>query len=204
MRYQRVPDETIKRLPRYLRALLFLQKREVQNVSSQELAEYVQLNSTQIRKDLSHFGAFGKRGTGYNVISLSGSIREILNLNKAQKTVLVGAGRLGTAIASFPGFENYGFDISQVYDNSKRKIGKKVGSTIVKDASRLDEIKKSKIKMAIISTPPEAAQETADILVENGVTGILNLSSCYLKVPKKVKVRTIDLAMELIMLPYYT
>ena len=204
MRQQKVPDETIRRLPRYLRALLFLQQSKVENISSKKLAEYVQLNSTMIRKDLSHFGAFGTKGTGYNVNSLSKTVRDILKLNKPQKTVLVGAGRLGTAIAAFPGFERYGFDISAIYDNSKMKIGNKIDKTTIKNTDGLADIKDSKIKMAIIATPPEEAQETADILVDNGVTGILNLSSCYLKVPKKVKVRTIDLAMELIMLPYYT
>ncbi|MBW8017254.1 MAG: redox-sensing transcriptional repressor Rex [Planctomycetes bacterium] len=204
MRYQKVPDETIRRLPRYLRALLFLQQRKTESISSQKLAEYVQLNSAVIRKDLSHFGAFGKRGTGYNVSLLSKTIRDILKLNKPQKTVLVGAGRLGTAIASFPGFKRYGFDITAIYDNSKAKIGGKIGDTTIKSTSRLADIRRSEIKMAIIATPPDAAQETADILVENGVTGILNLSSCYLKVPKRVKVRTIDLAMELSMLPYYS
>ncbi len=102
MRYQKVPDETIRRLPRYLRALLFLQQDKIESISSHKLAEYVQLNSAQIRKDLSHFGSFGKRGTGYNVEALSETIRNILKLNKPQKTVLIGAGRLGTAIASFP------------------------------------------------------------------------------------------------------
>lgn len=204
MRYQKVPEETIRRLPRYLRALLFLQQRSVESVSSQKLAEYVQLNSPQIRKDLSHFGSFGKRGSGYNVDKLSESIRNILKLNKPQKTVLVGAGRLGAAIASFPGFERYGFDIAYIYDNSTKKIGKKIGKTTIKNTTRLADIKRSKIKMAIIATPPEVAQEIAETLVKHGVTGILNLSSCYLKVPKRVKVRTIDLAMELIMLPYYT
>lgn len=204
MRYQKVPDETIRRLPRYLRALIFLHQNGTENISSQKLAEYVQLNSTQIRKDLSHFGAFGVRGTGYDVEALSKTIRDILKLNKTQKTVLVGAGRLGTAIASFPGFERYGFDISAIYDSSKQKIGKKIGEASIKNVTRLADIKRSKIKMAIIATPPDVAQEIAETLVKHGVTGILNLSSCYLKVPKRVKVRTIDLAMELIMLPYYT
>lgn len=204
MKYQKVPEETIQRLPRYLRALLFVEQRDIKSLPSHELAEYVQLNPTQIRKDLSHFGAFGKRGTGYNVEALSKTIRDILKLNESQKTVLVGAGRLGTAIASFPGFERYGLDISAIYDNSMSKIGKKIGDTIIKNSDALADIKKNKIKLAIIATPPEVAQESATVLVENGITGILNLSSCYLKVPKKVKVRTIDLAMELIMLPYYT
>jgi len=203
MRYQKVPEETIRRLPRYLRALLFVHQRGIESIPSHELGDYLQLNPTQIRKDLSHFGAFGKRGSGYNVVSLSEKIRNILKLDKPQKTILVGAGRLGTAIASFPGFANYGFDISAIYDNSESRIGKKIGNIAIQDSDQLAEIKDSKIKLAIIATPPEVAQETATVLVENGTTGILNLSSCYLKVPKKVKVRTIDLAMELIMLPYY-
>ena len=204
MRYQKVPEETIRRLPRYLQALLFLHQRGIESVPSHKFAEYVQLNPTQIRKDLSHFGAFGKRGSGYNVENLSKSIRNILKLNKTQKTVLVGAGRLGTAIAAFPGFENYGFDIAAIYDNSKSKIGKKIGDITIRNSTRLANIKRSKIKLAIIATPPDQAQQVAQALVKHGVTGILNLSSCYLKVPKRVKVRTIDLAMELIMLPYYT
>jgi len=204
MKYQKVPEETIRRLPRYLRALLFVEQRGIKNLPSHELAEYVQLNPTQIRKDLSHFGAFGTRGTGYDVETLSKTIRDILKLNEPQKTVLVGAGRLGTAIASFPGFERYGFNITAIYDNSMSKIGKKIGNTTIKNSDALADIKENKIKLAIITTPPEVAQETVTVLVENGITGVLNLSSCYLKVPEKVKVRTIDLAMELIMLPYYT
>ncbi|MCF7956193.1 MAG: redox-sensing transcriptional repressor Rex [Phycisphaerae bacterium] len=204
MKYQKVPEETVKRLPRYLRALLFLQQRGIESIPSHGLAEYVQLNPTQIRKDLSHFGAFGKRGTGYNVETLSETIRDILKLNEPQKTVLVGAGRLGTAIASFPGFKRYGFDITAIYDNSMSKIGKRIGNTIIKSCDKLADIRENKIKLAIIATPPEVAQETATVLVENGITGVLNLSSCFLKVPSKVKVRTIDLAMELIMLPYYS
>ena len=204
MRYQKVPDETVKRLPRYLRALLFLQQNGISNIPSHKLAEYVQLNPPQIRKDLSYFGAFGKRGIGYSVETLSEKIRGILNLNTMQKTVLIGAGRLGTAIASFGGFERYGFDIAEIYDNSSEKVGKKIGDITVKDVANLNDISERNIKLAIISTPPHSAQEIAQTLVENGVTGILNLSSCYLNVPKRVKVRTIDLAMELGMLPYYT
>jgi len=204
MKYLKVPEETIRRLPRYLRALLFVQQNGIENIPSHRLAEYVQLNPTQIRKDLSHFGAFGKRGSGYNVENLCNEIRDILKLNSSQKTVLIGAGRLGTAIASFPGFERYGLGISAIYDNSKKKIGKNIGKHTIRDIARLTNIQRSNIKLAIIATPPQDSQQIADRLVKYGVTGILNLSSCYLKVPKKVKVRTLDLAMELIMLPYYT
>ena len=204
MRYKQVPEETIHRLPRYLRALLFLQQSSVEFIPSHGLAEYVQLNPPQVRKDLSYFGAFGVRGTGYNVENLLTSIRKILKLNTPQRTVLVGAGRLGTAVASFGGFKRYGFDIADIYDNSKKKIGKKIGKITIKDCAKLAEIKKKGTKLAIIATPPEVAQDITDTLVKAGVTGILNLASCYLIVPKRVKVRTIDLAMELGILPYYT
>lgn len=204
MRYQRVPEETIKRLPRYLRALLFLQQQRAEYVPSHALAEYVRLNPPQIRKDLSYFGAFGLRGTGYNVEGLIKEIRQILKLDVKQRTVLVGAGRLGSAIARFPGFHLYGFDITDIYDDSKKKAGKKIGKVEIKDAAYLARLKSKKIKLAIIATPPDVAQQVADTLVKAGVTGILNLTSTYLIVPKKVRVSTVDLAMELGMLPYYT
>lgn len=204
MRYQKVPEETIKRLPRYLRALLFLQQQQTEYVPSHTLAEYVRLNPPQIRKDLSYFGAFGLRGTGYNVDGLIKEIRQILKLNIKQKTVLVGAGRLGSAIARFPGFERYGFDITDIYDGSKKKIGRKIGKVVIKDVGYLARLKGKKTKLAIIATPPDVAQEVADTLIKIGITGILNLTSTYLTVPKRVQVRTVDLAMELGMLPYYT
>lgn len=199
-----VPEETIKRLPRHLRALLFLQQQDVKYISSQKLAEYTAIKPAQIRRDFSYFGTLGLRGTGYEVSFLVNNIKKILKLNVRQKAVLVGAGRIGTAIASFPGFEQYGFDIVSIYDNAKKKIGNKISGVTIEDRSRLSEIKQNKIKLAIIATPPESAQDITDTLVESGVTGILNLASCYLNVPKNVKVRTMDLAMELGMLPYYT
>lgn len=204
MRYQRVPEETIKRMPRYLRALLFLRQQSTEYITSRDLAEYVPLNPPQIRKDFSYFGAFGLRGTGYKVEPLIKRIRKILKLDVEQKTVLVGAGRLGSAIARFPGFQRYGFNITDIYDNAEKRIGKKIGNIQIKDVAKLNKIKANNIKIAIIATPPEAAQQIADTLVETGVTSILNLTSAYLTVPKKVRVRTVDLAMELGMLPYYT
>ena len=204
MRYKRVPEETIKRLPCYLRALLFLQQQKTAYVSSIALAEYVHLNPPQIRKDLSYFGAFGIRGTGYNVEDLVKEIRKILKLDVKQKTVLIGTGRLGSAIARFPGFQRYGFDITDIYDGAEKKIGRKLGKIEIKNVVYLVRLKSKKIKLAIIATPPEVAQQVADTLVKVGVTGILNLTSTYLTVPKRVRVRTVDLAMELSMLPYYT
>ncbi|MBW8036153.1 MAG: redox-sensing transcriptional repressor Rex [Planctomycetes bacterium] len=204
MRYHKVPEETIKRMPQYLRALLFLRQQSTKYITSRGLSEYVLLNPPQIRKDLSYFGAFGLRGTGYEVEPLIKQIRRILKLDVEQKTVLVGAGRLGSAIARFPGFQRYGFNITDIYDNAGKRIGKKIGKIQIKDVAKLNKIKANSVKIAIIATPPETAQQIADALVKAGVTSILNLTSAYLAVPKKVRVRTVDLAMELGMLPYYT
>jgi len=204
MRYQRVPEETIKRMPEYLRALLFLRQQPSEYITSRGLAEYVPLNPPQIRKDLSCFGAFGLRGTGYEVEPLIKQIRRILKLDVKQRTVLVGAGRLGSAIARFSGFQRYGFNITDIFDNAEKRIGKKIGKIQIKNVANLNKIKANSIKIAIIATPPQAAQQIADTLIKTGVTSILNLTSTYLTVPKKVRVRTVDLAMELAMLPYYT
>jgi redox-sensing transcriptional repressor len=200
---RRIPDETIKRLPMYLRALTYLPDSAQGNISSERLATFMNTNSAQIRKDFSYSGALGTRGIGYNIEDLIKQIRHILKIDKTQKAALVGAGRLGTAISSFPGFDVYGFDIAAIFDNSPKKIGKKINGRTVQNVSRLAQIKAINIKLAIIAVPPEAAQEVADKLVKAGVKGIVNLSPCFLKVPKKVKVFTDDIAMSLATLPYY-
>ena len=187
----------------YLRALTYLPDSAQVNISSEALARLMNTNSAQIRKDFSYSGALGIRGIGYNVEDLIKQIRHILKIDKPQKATLVGAGKLGTAISSFPGFGVYGFDIAAIFDNSPKKIGKKINGHPVQSVSRLSQIKTRNIKLAIIAVPPDAAQEIADVLVKAGVRGIVNLSPCFLKVPKKVKVFTDDIAMSLATLPYY-
>jgi len=203
MRYRKIPDETVRRLPQYLRAVSFVHKQGCKYVSSQELAERLHMKSPQIRKDLSYFGAFGVKGTGYPVETLLGRIREILKLNTPQKAALIGAGRLGKALASYPGFRLYGFDIVEVFDSSPRKIGRKIGGVEIKDVAHLGDLGKRGIRLALLAVPAGAAQEIAERLAEAGVRGILNLAPCYLKLPKRIKVVTIDIAMELGILPYY-
>ena len=203
MRYHKIPSETIRRLPMYLRALAVYPENGSDYISSEELANNLGLNSPQIRKDLSYFGTFGKRGMGYEVDELREQIRGILKIEKTQKAVVVGAGRLGCALASFEGFGTYGFTIAAILDNSPKKIGKKVGKIKIESISRLAPIKRRKIKLAIVAVPAQFAQEVTDKLVKAGITGILNMTVCHLKVPKKVKVRSIDIAMELGVLPYY-
>jgi len=203
MKYHKIPDETIRRMPMYLRALSLLEQDACQTISSRQLAQQLHLNPPQIRKDLSYFGAFGKRGIGYPVQSTVQQIRKILKLDGTQSAALIGAGRLGTAIAAYPGFSVFGFEVASIFDIAPKKIGKKIGAMTVEDAADLDTLKKRKIRLAILAVPAEAAQSCAEALVQAGVKGILNLSPSCLAVPRRVKVVTIDIAMALGVLPYY-
>jgi len=203
MRYHRIPDETVRRLPIYLRGLLFSAEQGKESISSRDLADFVGVNSWQIRKDFSYFGDFGTRGVGYEIGKLTKQIKKILKLDVVHKAALVGAGNLGLAVLAYPGFTIYGFDIAAVFDNDPKKIGRKVNNITIESISKLWTLKKRKIDLAIIAVPPDAAQQTTDELVKAGVKGILNFSPCYITVPGKVKVITIDMAMDLARLPYY-
>lgn len=203
MKYHRIPDETVQRLPMYLRAFTLLGTEKVAYISSRQLADRLGLNPPQIRKDLSYFGAFGTRGVGYPVEHTARRIREILKLNTPQKAALIGAGRLGTALVAYPGFASFGMEIAAVFDKSARKVGRKVGRITIEDVSRLSQIGQRDIRLAILAVPSAAAQETAERLVAAGVRGILNLSPVHLKLPRQVKVIDIDLASQLGILPYY-
>lgn len=203
MKYRRIPNETVRRLPVYLRALLFSIEQNSSSISSRDLADFVGVNAWQIRKDFSYFGDFGTQGVGYNIKKLINEIKKVLKLNVGKKAVLIGVGNLGSAVLAYPGFKMFGFDIAAAFDVSPRKIGKKIKNVLIENISNISNLKKRGINLAIIAVPRQAAQETADKLVEAGVTGILNFSPCYIMVPKKVKVITIDIAMDLARLPYY-
>ena len=202
MRYHRIPDEAVWRMPIYLRGLLLLEKpREI--ISSQELADFLGVHPWQIRKDFSYFGILGTPGVGYKVKKLSKQIKKILNLNINHKAVLVGAGNLGAAILAYPGFKIYGFEITAVFDNAPKKIGQKIANLNIRDVAKLSLIKRQKVDLGIIAVPRQWAQEVADNLVKSGIKGILNFSPRRINVPKKIKVFTIDIAMDLARLPYY-
>ncbi len=203
MRYHKIPDETIRRLPIYLRGLLFSSVQGQENISSRDLAEFLGVTPWQIRKDFSYFGDFGTRGVGYDTENLAKQIKKILKLDVVRKIALIGAGNLGSAVLAYQAFGTYGLEVAAVFDTNAEKIGKKIEDVVIEDASNLRTLKRRKIDLAIITVPREAAQETADALVEAGVRGILNFSPCYITVPKKVKVITIDIAMDLARLPYY-
>ena len=203
MRYHRIPDEAVRRLPIYLRGLLFLSEEGQQSISSQGLADFLGVNSSQIRKDFSYFGDFGTPGVGYKVEKLAKQIKKILKLDVVHKAALVGVGNLGSVVLAYQGFRIYGFDIAAAFDIDSKKIGRKISNITIENASNLRTLKKRKIDIGIITVPRGAAQETAESLVKAGAKGILNFSPCYITVPKKVKVITIDIAMDLARLPYY-
>jgi redox-sensing transcriptional repressor len=203
MRYHKISDETIRRLPLYLRGLLFLSRLGLKSISSKDLAELIGVPSWQIRKDFSYFGDFGVRGVGYEVDNLSKQIKKILKLDIVHKAALVGVGNLGSAVLTHPGFKIYSFDIAAAFDNNPKKVGRKIENVVIEDVSNLRVLRRRKIKIGIIAVPRQAAQETADKLVEVGIRGILNFSPRYITVPKKIKVITIDIGMDLARLPYY-
>lgn len=182
---------------------MFLSEQGQQSVSSRNLAGVVNANASQIRKDFSYFGAFGTPGVGYDSAKLIKQIKKILNLSGVHKTALIGVGNLGSAILAYPGFAMYGFDIAAAFDNDPKKIGGKIKNVQIESMSRVGTLKRRKIHLAILAVPRNAAQDVADLLVKAGIQGILNFSPLRVTVPKKVKVITIDIAMELARLPYY-
>jgi len=204
MKKIRVPEESVKRLSLYLRNLNYLSQGGAETVSSDELAQNICVSAAQVRKDLSYFGDFGRRGVGYNVKSLISEIKSVLGLDKKWSVTLVGVGRLGSALLNYPGFEEFGFQISVAFDNNPKKIGKIWKEVKIKDSSKIEKmIKREKIKIAIIAVPASAAQEMTDTLIRAGIKAILNFSPRYLSIPKNVNIKTVDIAMELGNLAYY-
>ena len=203
MRYHRIPDESIRRLPAYLRALVYFSTAGRPTISSAQLADFLRLNSSQVRKDFSYFGYFGTRGKGYDVDKLIKRTRSVLKLKNGHKAALIGAGNLGTALMRYDGFAIYGLDIAALFDADPQKIGKSISGKTVQDIAELQNIREKGITLGRVTVPGTAAQEVADRLVEAGVMGILNFAPVHLDVPKRVKVITIDIAMELGRLPYY-
>lgn len=203
MRYHRIPDETVRRLPVYLRGVMHLSQQGVESISSSELAGMLGVQPWQIRKDFSYFGDFGTPGVGYNLKVLIKHINKILRLNVGHKAALVGVGNLGSALLAFPGFRAYGFEIAAAFEIDKRKVGRQKSGVVIEDISKLRHLSKRKIYLGIIAVPESASQDIADVLVEAGVKGILNFSPRYIAVPKRMKVITIDIAMDLARLPYY-
>ena len=193
------------RLSRYLQVLTQAKKMGKDRISSQEIADYTNINATQIRRDLSNFGKFGKRGVGYSIDSLLSEIRKILRTQGQHNIALVGAGRLGQAIASSPIFAEHGINIAAVFDRDPDVIGRQVGANgAVLDATRLgDVVREKNIIVGVIAVPASSAQKAADELVDSGVRIIFNYSEALLDVPHDVQVHTSNPAVELLHALYF-
>jgi redox-sensing transcriptional repressor len=199
-----IPDIVIGRLPIYLRALTRLAQEGKEVTSSHELGQRLGISSAQIRKDLSHFGGFGKQGTGYQINYLEDKLRQVLKVNREWKVALVGAGDLGRAIAHYQGFAHRGFHISCVFDNDPAKIGTTVDNLEVKPVDKvLEIIREDNIQIAMIAVPAEHAQAVADLLIEAGVRALLNYAPINLNVPEGVYVQYIDPVVRLQRMTYY-
>ena len=192
------------RLSRYLQVLIQARKIGKETISSQELADYTHVNSTQIRRDLSGFGKFGKRGVGYNVESLVNQIRKILHTSGQHNIALFGAGHLGTAIATSDIFADHGFRVVAIFDVDQGKVGERIGPLAVRHNSELREvIDEEDIVVAVLAVPSAAAQKLAEELVDAGVKIIFNYSDALLQVPPEVTVHTSSPAVDLLYALYF-
>jgi redox-sensing transcriptional repressor len=205
MRNRPIPEATVARLPVYLRALLDVAEgRGDLTVSSEELARMAGVNAAKVRKDLSYLGSYGTRGVGYDVEYLLYQITRELGLTQDWPAAIIGVGNLGRALASYKGFSERGFRIASIFDVDEKVVGKKVADLVVR---HLDELKEAVIdegiSIGIIATPPFAAQEVADRLVDSGVKSILNFAPAVVNVPPDVSVRKVDLSIELQILSFY-
>jgi redox-sensing transcriptional repressor len=198
------PKTTIERLSYYFRALEDLTKRGIDTVSSEALGGKLNIKSSQIRKDLSYFGDFGKRGMGYDVKYLLKELRYILGLDREWKVVIVGAGHLGLAISQYPGFQKRGFIIQAIFDSDPQKVGTDYnGIPILNSEALTDYIKENEIEIGVVTVPAAAAQEVADVLCGAGVQAILNFAPVSLIVDEEIKVLSVDLTTKLEALAYY-
>jgi len=192
------------RLSRYLQVLTQAKKMGKDRISSQEISDYTNINATQIRRDLSAFGKFGKRGVGYNIDSLLGEIRKILRTQGQHNIALVGAGRLGQAIASSSIFAEHGINIAAVFDTDESKVGSTVGNVQVSEYAQLPDIVRDKnIIVGVLAVPAPSAQVAANDLVRAGVKILFNYSEALLDVPSDVQVHTSNPAVELLYALYF-
>ena len=199
-----VPEVVVMRLPQYIRILSALLVEGRQMVSSQQLGDALQVTPAQIRKDLSYFGRFGKQGRGYSVSHLLEELKEIMGLNKHWNVGLVGVGRLGRAILSYPGFAPEGFQIVAAFDVDRSMTGRKVGELRVQTMDELDEtVVDQKIKIGVVAVPGEYAQDVINRLVECGVRAILNYAPIAPQVQEGVRIRNIDPVLSLQTMTFY-
>ncbi|MCX6378309.1 MAG: redox-sensing transcriptional repressor Rex [Armatimonadetes bacterium] len=200
----KVPVPTLERLATYLRYLIDLEQSHTETISSAEVERQTGINAAQFRKDLSYFGEFGKPGVGYNVVDLQNRIAHILKIDREQRIILVGAGNLGSALVGYPGLKEHRFNLVAVFDNNVGKIGRPLWDLQIQDITALKEANATlEARIAILAVPATAAQKAADLLVEAGVTAILNFAPVLLRVPRSVSVRNVSFLQELAVLSYH-
>lgn len=201
---ERIPEGVIERLPAYLNILIQLRGDGVTTVSSARLGELTAVNPAQIRRDLTHFGSFGKRGVGYDITMLVERIQRILGADHAHRLALVGAGNLGSAIAGYQGLRQHGFTVTAIFDNDPAKVGGRIGDIAVQPVAELEEtLHTQDIRIGIVAVPSEAAQDVTDRLAAAGVRVILNYTPVIVRVPQGVTLHNTDPVQELLHTLYY-
>lgn len=201
---KKISDSTINRLSKYYRTLERLQEKNIETVSSDEIAEIDGVTSAQVRKDLSFFGTFGKRGLGYNIEELKNNIGKILGLNQQWNVAVIGVGNIGMALIDYAEFKKQGFLIKLLLDHDKNKIGKKVKNLEIKNFSDAAvHLKKENIQIVIIAVPSNVAQSVADVAMGAGIGAILNFAPLNIKTPETVMVKNENMSIELEALSYF-
>ena len=200
---RKISESTVRRLCGYLRLLEEFQRAGKTTVSSDELAVQGHTTPAQVRKDLSLFGSFGKRGLGYDVLDLTDRLRDIMGLDRTYRVALIGAGKIGSALVQYRGFSERGFEVVLAYDSDEAKIGTSWDRVTVKDVRDLEsDLTAEPIHIAILATPASAAQEILDRLVKLGVKAVLNFAPTPLSHPGDVTVQNVNMAVELETLSY--
>jgi redox-sensing transcriptional repressor len=199
-----IPEGVIERLPVYLNVLLQLRDARQKTVSSAQLGDLARVNPAQIRRDLTHFGSFGRRGIGYDVDTLTERIQHILGSDHMHRLALVGAGNLGSAIASYEGLSQHGFIVTAIFDNDPAKVGGRIGDLTVIDIRDLERVlREQRITIGVIAVPPSAAQAVTDRLAAAGVRVVLNYTPVVVQVPEGVTIHNTDPVQELLHTLYY-
>ena len=198
MPLKRIADSTVRRLSLYLRFLEEFENAGLTTVSSEELAARGGTTSAQVRKDLSFFGSFGKRGLGYQVAELTQRMRRILGLERDWRVIIVGIGKIGSALAQYEGFQQRGFRVVGLYDSDPAKIGREVYHLTVQPIESIaEENRERPVDIAVIAVPASAAQRVVDQVVAAGITGIMSFAPIQLHVPADVTLNTVNMGMEL-------
>lgn len=203
MKVHRIPEATVMRLSIYSRYLNQLQDEGVETVSSGEIAKGVGVGSAQVRKDLAYFGEFGTRGVGYNVKELFGHLMKILGLDQNWKVIIIGAGKLGSALALYQGFKERGFAVCAILDANEERIGQKLSNIEIEPLELMQQrVQENNIKLGVVTVPAHSAQDVTDKLIAAGVKAVLNFSPRVLRVPSGIILRNVDLSVNMEVLSF--